>query len=68
MTTTSVGANFLRVCFVILLGFGVMGGKSMAADKKVYPTLGKIERKDPRFDKLVPKEAKIEVLASGFTW
>ena len=33
-----------------------------------YPTLGKIERHDPRFDKLVPPDAKIEVVASGFKW
>ncbi len=38
------------------------------AHSKPYPTLGMIERKDPRFDKLVPADAKIEILASGFTW
>ena len=32
------------------------------------PTIGQIIRADPRLDKLIPKEAKIEVLASGFTW
>jgi gluconolactonase len=32
------------------------------------PTLGSIERLDPAFDKLVPQDAKIEVLAGGFTW
>ena len=43
---------------------------AVAVDKAVpnYPTLGKIDRKDPRFDKLIPKDAKIEVLASGFKW
>jgi gluconolactonase len=35
---------------------------------KKYPTLGTIERKDPRFDQLVPKEAAIEKLAEGFEW
>ena len=35
---------------------------------KVYPTLGRIDRKDARLDKLIPKDAKIEVLASGFDW
>src|SRR5262249_28625320 len=29
---------------------------------------GGIERKDPRLDKLVPKDAKIEKLADGFKW
>ena len=33
-----------------------------------YKALGKIERLDPMFDALVPKDAKIEILASGFTW
>jgi gluconolactonase len=31
-------------------------------------TLGKIERHDPAFDKLVPQDAKLEILASGFKW
>src|SRR5206468_549694 len=29
---------------------------------------GRIDRKDPRFDQLVPAGAKIEKLADGFTW
>lgn len=29
---------------------------------------GEIERKDPRFDKLVAKDAKMEKLAEGFDW
>ena len=33
-----------------------------------FPAIGKIERLDDRFDKLVPADAKIEVLASGFEW
>lgn len=31
-------------------------------------TLGKIERLKPEFDALVPADAKLEVLADGFTW
>ena len=34
----------------------------------LLPTLGAIQRLDPRFDALVPKAAVIEVLASGFEW
>ncbi|MFM8893130.1 MAG: SMP-30/gluconolactonase/LRE family protein, partial [Planctomycetia bacterium] len=34
----------------------------------LLPTVGSIERLDPRFDTLVPKDAVIEVLASGFIW
>jgi gluconolactonase len=33
-----------------------------------FPVIGSIERLDPRFDRLLPKDAKIEVLASGFDW
>lgn len=36
--------------------------------QQINPTIGQIIRTDPRLDKLIPKEAKIEVLASGFTW
>ena len=28
-----------------------------------YPTVGSVERLDPRMDQLVPKNAKIEILA-----
>jgi gluconolactonase len=34
----------------------------------VLPTVGSVERLDPRFDALVPPDAKIEVLAMGFAW
>lgn len=33
-----------------------------------YPTLGTIERLDPRLDALVPKDAKVERIAEGFDW
>src|SRR5262245_43924107 len=33
-----------------------------------YPTLGEFVREDPRFDALVPRDARIEVLGSGFEW
>src|SRR5947209_20425729 len=31
-------------------------------------TLGTIERLDPAIDKLIPKDAKLEILAGGFIW
>ena len=34
----------------------------------LLPTVGSIERLDPRFNALVPADAVIEVLASGFAW
>ncbi|GAB3259792.1 SMP-30/gluconolactonase/LRE family protein [Larkinella harenae] len=33
-----------------------------------YPIIGSIERLDARLDALLPKEAKLEVVASGFDW
>jgi gluconolactonase len=32
------------------------------------PTVGSVERLDPRIDAIVPKDAAIEVLAGGFDW
>ncbi|WP_215238044.1 SMP-30/gluconolactonase/LRE family protein [Dyadobacter helix] len=36
--------------------------------QKTYPTIGKIIAEDPAFEKLISKNARIEVLASGFDW
>lgn len=41
---------------------------AFAADDKPHPFVGKIERNDPALDKLIAKNAKIEVLAEGFRW
>lgn len=38
------------------------------ADNNKFPKIGAIERKDPRLDKLIPADAKIEKLAEGFDW
>src|SRR4051812_42755973 len=48
-----------------LLPFLLLSLTAAAAD---YPTLGEIERLDPAIDALIPKDAKIEKLAEGFTW
>jgi gluconolactonase len=40
------------------------GVKQQAA----YPALGTIERLDPRFDRLVPRDVVLEKLAEGFQW
>lgn len=37
-------------------------------DTKAPTTIGSIDRKDPKLDALIPKDAKIEVLAGGFKW
>lgn len=33
-----------------------------------YPTVGRVERLDSTINSLIPADAKIEVLAEGFTW
>ena len=37
-------------------------------DAAVYPSIGTIERVDPRFDALIPPGAVMEKLAEGFEW
>jgi gluconolactonase len=37
-------------------------------DAKKAATIGKIERFDPRFDELIPKDAVIEKLTDGYKW
>lgn len=57
----------LRVGFCAVFAAALLiVANASAADK--YPSFGKIERKDPRFDKLVPKDAHMEQLAGGFVW
>ena len=49
----------------VLLAAGTM---APAAEKKAYPSFGTIERKDPRFDQLIPKDAVLEKIGEGFDW
>ncbi|HEY1379122.1 MAG TPA: SMP-30/gluconolactonase/LRE family protein [Gemmataceae bacterium] len=44
------------------------GLAALAAGDEPYPTMGSIDRKDPRLDKLIPPGAKLERLAEGFDW
>ena len=39
-----------------------------AEEPAKHPTVGKIERIDPRFDELISKDATIEKLAEGYKW
>jgi gluconolactonase len=55
------------VALPAMMAFSSGRGEEGAAPD-LLPTLGSIERLDPRFDALVPKDAVIEVLASGFIW
>jgi gluconolactonase len=51
---------------VALLLSAVAAVPLTAADEK--KTIGSIDRKDPKIDALIPKDAKIEVLSAGYKW
>ena len=51
---------------LMLIGPG--RGEDRKGGQKAYPSMGSIERLDPAFDKLIPKDARIEKLADGFRW
>jgi gluconolactonase len=48
-------------CLFVLTVYPVM-------TQKIYPSFGKIVYEDPALEKLLPKNSKLEVLASGFDW
>ena len=56
-----------KMLFVLVAAVVAASPLSVLAQEK-FPTTGKIERLDPRFDKLVPKDAQMEILAEGFRW
>ncbi len=39
-----------------------------AQDSTNFPSIGKIHREDPALDAIIPKDAHLEVLSSGFEW
>src|ERR1700694_4377886 len=57
-----------RLLFLSTLLLTAMPTFTLAQDTLNFPTFGKIYREDPRLDKLIPKDAKLEVLSSGFEW
>ena len=51
------------------LALAALSSVAVTGEKgKSYPTVGSVERLDPRLDKLIPKGAKLEKLAEGFLW
>ena len=54
------------IVFGILFFLSLSNSIIMAADK--FPSFGNIVRTDARLDKLVPKDARMELLAEGFDW
>ncbi|GAB4055657.1 SMP-30/gluconolactonase/LRE family protein [Spirosoma litoris] len=53
---------------LLLIGWLGLVLSSASAQTTPFPTIGQIVKADPRLDKLVSADAKIEVLASGFDW
>ncbi|CCH55629.1 Gluconolactonase [Fibrisoma limi BUZ 3] len=52
----------------LLIPVFLLAAAGASAQTPNYPTIGQIVRADPRIDKLIPKDAKIDVLATGFEW
>jgi gluconolactonase len=59
---------FLSVFAALVAAIALCAQATQGDEKKTYPSMGTIERKDPRFDKLIPKDAVLEKLADGFDW
>jgi gluconolactonase len=77
LSTTSAtligGDNFMNDSIRRLLAgiasFTVLIGSLFSVTPaQAQKTLGKIERKEPELDQLLGPDAKIEIIASGFTW
>lgn len=49
----------------VLAAITVVAAAGPAQDRK---TIGSVDRKDPRIDQLIPKDARIEVIEGGFKW
>lgn len=58
--------TFSNILVLLLLVSGC--GVKEKSTTEGYKTIGSIERLDSAFNDLIPEEAKIEVLAEGFTW
>lgn len=63
----------LATALTALFAASVLGGcggssRTPVSHAPTVKTLGTIERLDPAFDALVPKDAAMEVLAEGFDW
>lgn len=58
----------MRLTVSAFLGVWMLASSLFAQNTTNFPRLGEIVRLDPKFDKLVPKDAVIEVVSSGFEW
>ena len=53
---------------VVLLLVRAAAAQEAPEEVKLPPEFGRIDRLDPRLDKLLPKDARLEKLAQGFVW
>jgi len=58
----------IRIAAVLSTLILIAGCSCPSGGGGMHKTLGSIIRKDPRFDKLIPPGAQMEVLAGGFDW
>src|SRR5689334_8485965 len=58
----------LRLIALLVVLTAVVGGRISFADEKKSEPVGHIERLDPALDKLLPADAKMEVIGSGYIW
>ena len=58
----------LKYFSFVLIALLNLSGPTLLTAQKSYPTLGKIIYEDPSLEKLLPKTAQVEILASGFDW
>jgi len=54
--------------YLVLVALFVASCGSSSQKNNAYKTIGSIERLDASLNELIPEDAKIEVLAEGFSW
>ncbi len=57
-----------RIWAILFGAFAILVVGVTISEAQPYPSLGTIERLDPRFDELIPPGASLEKLAEGFEW
>jgi len=71
MNTRRLRPSAIKALAILAIFSGVDFGyslRSWAQETSKTPTLGTIERIDPRLDHLVPRDARVERIAEGFDW
>ncbi len=58
----------MKLNCIVLTGALALVGRMATAQPTPFPTIGQVVRTDPRLDRLIPTESKVEVLATGFVW